>query len=345
MLKNIDNIIEDFSSNNFVVKFLNDNKDKLDIIDDVSSIDMEIYHKRYKEYSKRLIVTYSFVDKGITKRRTAKIRIFKDNNLAKKSWIMSNSIWGKLSDEYKYIARPLHYFDEYELFVYETAEGRPLSDMLKDGSISDDELSEKIKTATKYLAKLHMMDASNFKVDYLNGYNTVGQVDSFYEFLKTSNKAYSDEVRGIVGRTLDELKKFSETRKTLIHGDFQIENFIFNEKDLKIIDFDFSEINDPLIDVGNFLVQIFYGGIMGDRVSKYRKIFLDYYLECNTDLDKNFINERINLYTVIAKIRNISYKMLMSREMEFDDLEGVRWDIKRVEKRLDNLSGDPLSFF
>lgn len=345
MLKNINDIIEDFSNKDFVVKFLNNNKDKLDIVDDILDVELEIYHKRYVEYSKRLIVTYSFLDGGITKKRTAKIRIFKDNNLAKKSWIMSSSIWDKLSGEYKYIARPLHYFDKYELFVYETAEGGPLSDMLVDGSISDNELLEKIKIATKYLAKLHMINTSNFNVDYLNEYNTVGQVNSFYKSLETSNREYGKEVMSVIRRTLGELNKFSDVEKSLIHGDFQIENFIFDNNDLKIIDFDFSEINDPLIDVGNFLVQIFYGGAMGDKVSEYRKAFLDCYFKHNTTLDKKFVNERINIYTVIAKIRNISYKMLMSRDMEFDDIEGVKWDIQRVEKRLNNLSGDPLSFF
>jgi len=84
---------------------------------------------------------------------------------------------------------------------------------------------------------------------------------------------------------------------------------------------------------------------MGERTDYYREVFLDKYLEYNTVLDKKFLNERLNLYIVLAKIKNISQKLVQFKEITNDDFASVMWDIIKIERRLDDLKGDPLNFF
>ena len=72
------------------------------------------------------------------------------------------------------------------------------------------------------------------------------------------------------------------------------------------------------------------------------------YLKLNEQLDKRFLNERLNLYIVSAKLKNISQKVVRTSGMSGmsnDDFNAVMWDLFRVERRLKNLKGDPLTFF
>lgn len=344
--RDFEKIVNDFSNRKFILKFLNKNKKKLDIDNEIAEVELNIHHRRCNEQSKRLIVTYNFTDGEKEKKYTAKIRIFKGNNFAHKSWFMSNLIWESIRADNKYIARPIYYFHEYGLFIYETASGKSLGEILKKNNLSDAEKSERIVLATKYLAELHKIDISGIeKRKFLLSNSVFTHINFLEEFIKWGRENYEIRIKEAIKKARKEAKNFSTIKKTLIHGDFQIENFIFNGMDMKLIDFDDSEINDPLIDVGNFLVQMFYGGIMGRGTDKFRKIFLEEYIKANDKLDKRFINERLNLYIVIAKLKNISQKVIKKGFMSNDDYAAIEWELFRIKRRLDNMSGDPVKFF
>lgn len=343
--KNIDQIIDDFSNKKFVIDFLNKNKKKLDIKHEIKDLEIIIYHKMRSERSKRLVVLYNFKDNNKIKKQIAKIRIFKTNDLAKKAWVVNSVVWKSAKNGCKYIAKPLHYFKNYNLFIYELAEGKPLDKILKEKVLSKDELSEKIKIIAKYLSELHKIKINKVKKDnFLDNYNVISQINIFYKDLEADKLDCRNDILKAIKETKQRLKKFSKVKKVLIHGDFQVENFIFDNDNLKFIDFDLAEINDPLVDVGNFLVQIYYGGIMGKDVDYYRKIFLEEYLRCNKNFDKRFVNERINLYIIIAQIRNIGYHINIIKKCG-GGFGAVNYDLHKIKNRLENLSKNPLLFF
>ena len=343
--KNIDKAIDDLSDKKFVLDFLNRNRKKLSIKYKIHDLELRIFYKTRSERSKRLIIAYIFKEKEKEKEYIAKIRILKNNDLAKKAWIVNKIIWNNIKDNYKYIAKPLYYFEDYSVFIYESAKGKALNKILKEKILSKDELSEKIKIVAKYLAKLHKIRITKIKEsNFLYNYNLMKQVDIFYKDLKTDKFDFCDDLLGIIKQTKQEIKKFLEIKKSLIHGDFQVENFIFDKDNLKFIDFDLAEINDPLIDVGNFLAQIYYGGIMGKDVDYYRALFLKKYFYYNKNIDKKFINERINLYIIIAQIRNINYHINIIKKLG-GNFEAINYDLSKIKIRLENLSKNPLLFF
>jgi thiamine kinase-like enzyme len=345
-LKDFKTIINDFSNKNFVLDFLNKHKEELNIKKEVNDLELKIHHRGHSDYSKRLIVTYRFKDGLEKKEHTAKIRIYKGGNLANKSWFMSRSIWDSIQGTDKYIAKPLYYFADYGLFVYETAKGESFGEILKYNTLSDKNKEKKIKKATKYLAELHKVDMTKVeKRSFLTGNNIFTHLNFLEEFVKWGREEHEVRIKNAIKKVKREIKNFSDIKRTLIHGDFQIENFIFNKDEMRLIDFDDSELNDPLVDVGNFLVQIFYGGIMGESTDYFRGVFLEEYLKANEHLDKRFLNERLNLYIVIAKLKNISQKVVRTSGISNDDFAGIMWDLFRVERRLNDLKGDPLTFF
>jgi thiamine kinase-like enzyme len=345
-VKDFKTIINDFSNKNYVLNFLNQHKGELKIENEINELELKIHHKGHSDYSKRLIVTYRFVDGSEKKEYTAKIRIYKGGNLANKSWFMSKSIWDSIDSTDKYIAKPLYYFSDYGLFVYKTAKGESFGEILKHKSLSDKNKEKKIKKATKYLAELHKVDMTNIeKRNFLTKNNIFTHLNFLEEFVKWGREEHEVRIKNAIKKVKKEIKNFSDIKKTLIHGDFQIENFIFNKDEMKLIDFDDSELNDPLVDVGNFLVQIFYGGIMGESTDFFRGVFLEEYLKTNEQLDRRFLNERLNLYIVVAKLKNISQKVVRTSGISNDDFAGIMWDLFRVERRLSDLKGDPLTFF
>lgn len=343
--KNIDKIIDYLSNKKFVVDFLNKNKKKLGIKYNIRNLEINIYHKMRSERSKRLVVLYNFKDKNKIKKQIAKIRIFKTNDLAKKAWMVNSLIWESAKHNCEYIAKPLYYFQNYNLFIYELAKGKPLDKILKEKVLSKNELSKKIKIIAKYLSKLHKIKINKAKKDnFLDNYNVTSQIDIFYKDLEKDKIDCRNDILKVIKQTKQKLKRFSKIKKNLIHGDFQVENFIFNNNNLQFIDFDLAEINDPLIDVGNFLVQIYYGGIMGKDVDYYRETFLQEYFRCNKDFDKKFVNERINLYIIIAQIRNISYHINIIKK-HGGGFGAVNYDLLKIKNRLESLSKDPLLLF
>ena len=257
--KDFKNIINNFSNKNFVLDFLNKHKEEFKIKEEAHNLELKIHHKRYSENSKRLIVTYRFKDGTQKKEYTAKIRIYKGNNLASKSWFMSKLIWDSMESTDKYIAKPLYYFSDHGVFVYETAKGESFGEILKSRALSDKDKIEKIKKATKYLVELHKVDISKTeKRKFLTSNNIFTHLNFLEEFIKWGREEHEVRIKEAIRKVKKEIKNFSSIQKTLIHGDFQIENFIFNGSKMRLIDFDDSEINDPLVDVGNFLVQIFF---------------------------------------------------------------------------------------
>ncbi len=343
MSKDYKRIIEDFSDKKFVYNFLVKHKETLEVVGDPKSLSLKVHYKRCKETGKRLIVTYSFEDNGEQKSLTAKLRNYKGNNFAKKGWVMTSNIWKQLEGKDKFITRPVAYFDDYDLFVYETAKGTPFNKLLE--KLEQIEIGEKIYKAAYYLAQFHKINIKKFsKVDFYNEFGVLGQLDIFLDFLKTSKLEYSNDIEEAVRELKAGIKKYS-IKDSLIHGDFQIENFIIDGDGFRLIDFDFVEVNDPIADVGNFLVQIFYGGSMGIMTERYRKDFLDIYLKHNSTLDTKNLYKRINLYISAAKARNISNKIMRAGAIGKREVLNIKSDIKRIKRRLKNLDSDPVELF
>ncbi len=343
--KCVNNVIEVFSDKDFVKCFFAKNKKELGLKTKIKNLDIKIFHKRYGDLSKRFIARYSFKDSHKEKKYIGKIRIFKNNNMAKKSYLATKTIWKNTSFGKEIIPNPLNYFDKYQIFFYENVEGVSFSELLKKEELSHEDKIIKIEKIAEHLAMLHKVNIKNISRNKLMQYEGVFlYLDDLNAYLRKSPEDYKKRIRKIIFKTKKEIKNNIFKQRSLIHGDFQIENLIFNGENIKFIDFDDCEINDPLIDVGNFLVQMYYGGVMGTYIDEYRLLFLEFYLNYNEKIKRKDLNKRLNLYIIIAKIKNIG-QLLKKKELKNDDIALIRWDIFKMEKRLKNLEKDPLYFF
>ncbi len=353
-LNNFCQILDNFTQPKFMADFFWRHRKKFSLRAYPQYLEIKIFHKYFHNYNEeknpcfqsiRLIAIYSFLDGTRKKEITGKIRIFLNNDLAFKFWRVATFLRER---KINFVPRPYHYFPQYRIFFYEAVPGLSLGEMVSQHLVSEQEFFSYIKIATQKLAKLHQLKVKpqNFGRNF---YTLKHQLNSYAATLAKYQGPEVKETLALIKLFQTKQKKYCIIKeKRFVHGDFQIENFLFQKKNFYLIDFDHAEVGDPLIDVGNFLVQIYYGGHIPCQVSEARKFFLKSYLEANRSLEKKFLNERLNLFIVAANLKNIPSNLIyffQKREQAGFSWKLVVRDIKQVRYRLENLSSDPIELF
>jgi aminoglycoside phosphotransferase (APT) family kinase protein len=100
--------------------------------------------------------------------------------------------------------------------------------------------------------------------------------------------------------------------KTLIHGDYHLENIIVSDIEpghIKVIDFTDLAWGDPCLDLGGFLQQFDFmlqNTLSRQQINDYKIYFIEAYFEASfSDIDPVFIS-RINLYQAWTTLRTIA---------------------------------------
>jgi len=276
----------------------------------------------------KLISQYTLLNNKKKKIIMTKIRFERGDDLAKQSYNILKNIWDCKKGK-NLISKPLHYFKKEKVYFYEKTLGNSLASLIEENKLkSFKQLNLQIKKAAKILSILHSLPLLHFKKTvFINNYDINQQLYWFEHTLSHLPGAYTKKNLILLENLKNIYSYISKTThltKTFIHGDFQLQNLILNKHTLKLIDFDNAEINDPLIDVGNFLNQINYKGLLGDKAFQLRQIFLNTYLNIsNSKLGIKNIN-KINFYIIMGIIKNINYNFLEGQ----DSL--VFYDIKKI---------------
>jgi thiamine kinase-like enzyme len=277
----------------------------------------------------KLISEYTLQNNKKKRIIMAKIRLERGDDLAKQSYNILKNIWNCKKGK-NIISKPLHYFKREKVYFYEKTMGNSLASLIEKNKFKSlKQLNLQIIKTAKILSTLHSLPLWHFKKTvFINNYDINQQLYWFKHTLYHLPGAYTKN-NLILLRDLKNIystiSKDAQLIKTFIHGDFQLQNLILNKNALKLIDFDNAEINDPLIDVGNFINQINYKGLLGDKAFQLRQIFLNTYLNINKiKLNIKNIN-RINFYIIMGKIKNINYNFLEGQ----NDL--VFYDIKKIQ--------------
>lgn len=147
--------------------------------------------------------------------------------------------------------------DGRQYIIYEYAEGKTISQYLKDGRKINKEL---IKSVAYNMGKIH-----NNKFKKIGSLNENLEVqDDFISIVSLYDKYINDNVvkhlgndnikkiKSMVNRNIQVLKKLDYDSR-LIHGDFQGTNIvILNDRISGIIDWEFCMSGCPLMDIGQF---------------------------------------------------------------------------------------------
>ncbi len=353
-IKDYSLILDNFTQPKFMADFFWRHRKKFSLRAYPQYLEIKIFHKYFHNYNEeknpcfqsiRLIAIYSFLDGTRKKEITGKIRIFLNNDLAFKFWRVAKFL---ARQRINFTPRPYHYFPQYHIFFYQAVPGLSLGEMVSQHLVSEKEFLSYIELATKKLAQLHKLKVKSQDLGR-NFYTLRRQLNSYAGTLAKFQGTAVEDALALIKNFQTKQKKYCIIKeKRFVHGDFQIENFLFRQKNFYLIDFDHAEAGDPLIDVGNFLVQIYYGGHIPCQTLKAREFFLEKYLAINTSLEKKFFNERLNLFIAAANIKNISSNLIyffQQRKQANFNWELIAKDIKRARYRLENLSSDPIELF
>ncbi len=349
-IKDYSLILDNFTQPKFMADFFWRHRKKFSLRAYPQYLEIKIFHKYFEKggerpQSVRLIAIYSFLDGTQKKEITGKIRIFSHNDLALKFWRVATFLRER---KISFVPQPYHYFPQYHIFFYKAAPGLSLGEMVSQHLISEKEFLSYIELATKKLAQLHKLKVKSQDLGR-NFYTLRRQLNSYAAALAKYQGPEVKDALALIKLFQTKQKKYCIIKeKRFVHGDFQIENFLFQKKNFYLIDFDHAKVGDPLIDVGNFLVQIYYGGLIPCLPSKAREVFLKSYLKANQSLKKEFFNERLNLFIAAANIKNISSNLIyffQKRERAGFSWNLIAKDLKRAHFRLENLTSDPLELF
>lgn len=288
----------------------------------------------------KLITEYLFSNGKKNKIIMGKIRLERGDDLAKQSYYILKKIWHSLQGK-KIITKPLCYFSKYHFYLYEKTLGHSLAEIIENKKNRNKKfLLPLIKKSATLMSALHQIPIKYFQnVNFYKNYDLAQQLN-WLENNLYKNKKFKTSKNLILLKNLQQLlKKTTEQRKSdqaFIHGDFQLQNLILQNNKLRMIDFDNAEINDPLIDVGNFLNQINYKNLLVKNSYSLRQAFLQTYLKLSKQKLEPKLVKILNFYIIMGIIKNINLNFLENK------LDLVIYDLKKINYIYNNLTINPV---
>lgn len=206
------------------------------------------------------------------------------------------------------IAKPLEYFEDFNIMFYEHIEGKPLMVELTN---SPKELSEKIKLCARLIKKFHGLPKPEV---------SLWNANDFFEFKNLERgalKIYYPKIATALDSIVTQIKEKISIKNTLSfsHGDFQPNNLIISENKIYVFDFDLACMIQKEFDLANFVNQL---RIMTKRFGNFehfenlKKEFLSQYGQYDQteyDLYEALVNLRILATFCVSQGRedNIEY--------------------------------------
>lgn len=209
--------------------------------------------------------------------------------------------------------KPLFYVSELGGFFYEGVRGRILKKLIKDEPQRD--LRPVLDLATAWLRVLHNIDSSdpNFRLKDFSIKNMRPRPDKLIADFVARNKELGQRLENLLQGIINlEVDWSSKINKTLVHGDYHLENIVVSglEPDhIKVIDFTDLAWGDPCLDLGEFLQQFDFmlqNTLSRQQINDYKSYFIEsYFGESFADIDPVFIS-RINLYQAWTTLRTVA---------------------------------------
>ncbi len=329
--------IELFSNKNFVQKFIQQNQQKLKLKTN-RLMGVKIIKRDFVKISKRLIAEYKLP----YRRLIAKIKIERGDDLAWQSFVVFSAINNHPASR-GMAPLPLHYFPKYNLLIYQKKSGQLLSELKDKTRIDPKKLGGEI---AKSLSALHSLPLSSLKqIKLLRNYDTSEQIsflyhheDNFADLKKFKLKKIADKLNNIY-------QQIKTNQTVFIHGDLQPQNIILsNHNKIGFIDFDNGLFDDPLVDVGNFVIQAPTTGLSAAAIKQLRLSFLSNYFRLNNlSWQDKLVNRRLNFYLIMGLVKNLNfhiyfYVQLKQKGLIPQDLQKIKLLLKYINKPFDHNS-------
>lgn len=221
------------------------------------------------------------------------------------------------------VAKPLGYFEDYNIMIYENVSGEPFMRELDD---RQEDLVLKVKRCAQTLKKIHTLQKPDV---------SLWNADEFFEFKdleKGALKIYYPKILDALDDIILQIKKRIDKRSlpVLCHGDFHPNNLIISEDQVYVLDFDLACFIDKEYDVANFVNQL---RVMIKRYGDHKnfetlkKEFLFEYSQYDLEKYKH--------YEALVNLR-ILVTFCVSQGQE-DNLEYIPFVYDQFQKNLKNI--------
>lgn len=146
--------------------------------------------------------------------------------------------------------------------IYFDAEnGYKISEFIENTHNCDPQNFEEVKSCISFLKSFHQM---NLQVEH--SFDLFGQIE-YYESLRNRTSAYTDYEK--TKQNVFSLKNYidnAEKSRCLTHIDAVPDNFIISDKRIFLIDWEYSSMQDPHIDIAMFAIYSMYTKEETDRL-------------------------------------------------------------------------------
>lgn len=170
-----------------------------------------------------------------------------------------------------------------DLIYFNAENGYKITKFVDNARVCNPENEKDVKKCMKTLRDFH-----NLAIKVNHRFDLFWQID-YYEKLKSEVSLYSDYAE--VKRKVYSLKEFVDTcdkSERLSHIDAVSDNFLLTDERVYLIDWEYSAMQDPHIDIAMFAIYAFYSKEQVDRL-------IDIYFENKCD-----IKTRLKIYCYIA---------------------------------------------
>lgn len=220
------------------------------------------------------------------------------------------------------LPRPLYYFPESELILYQGIKGKILKELIKEKRLKP----EMIKKIAEFLVNLHQIKIQNIKKYSQNQLKR--KASGILLAFRRHYLPLFEKVKEIINKILFlRIKFLKEFPLSFAHNDFTPSNIVITEdQNIGVIDFDHAQLNDHLVDVGMFLAQInsckFQANFSERKKLIWQNLFKEYYLKF-AKLNPKKERPKINIYQAWEEIHNASIF-----------IKGAKKDKKAAEKMI-----------
>ena len=238
------------------------------------------------------------------------------NGTSHSEFLILRYLWkNSISSKNLLINRPLYFFSQYKIILYEELAGDPLNEEIKQ--LSPQKTLRFLEPVANLIALLHAKgEGAPFKVQ--NSFQKEKKkaalfLKDFVDFYPNRGKEIKHLIEKVFFLKNRIIRRHNKTF-TLIHNDLTLGNIVFQEKTKKLGVIDFSEscTYDPFIDVGTFLSQVDYLGhtknIHPADIREFKQLFTKRYLRQSGEKQKT-INERLNTYQAWGAIQNAIFAL------------------------------------
>jgi aminoglycoside phosphotransferase (APT) family kinase protein len=197
------------------------------------------------------------------------------------------------------IPKPLALKNDWNLVLMEFFPGTSMKELLEEGSTALGEAREATRLIARALATLHRINYESQEVRTLE--SQLGLFRDRSEALHLVAPSFAQRVDALLDRVGTLAHRLKDVRLSCIHGECKASQFLMQDGQAVVVDFDRACLGDPAVDVGNFTAALHRAAVEGRP--HCRGLASDFLAEYDERMPQDGLAERARLFQVASLAR------------------------------------------